>query len=144
MAFPYPYTGPISPLNNLPIEPQNYSPNFYFITAIQNGITTIVTMSKTTELVIGQEVRLVIPSSYGASPLDQQTGFVISIPNPNQVELSINSVFANSFNPSGYQTTKPQIIPVGDVNTGVINSSGRVNNGTFIPGSFINISPNEA
>ncbi len=35
----------------------------------------------------------------------------------------------------------PQIVAVGDINTGQINSSGRTNNKTYIPGSFINISP---
>jgi hypothetical protein len=30
---------------------------------------------------------------------------------------------------------------VGNINTGSINSSARSNTGTFIPGSFIDISP---
>jgi len=38
-------------------------------------------------------------------------------------------------------TTEPQIIAIGDNNSGSINSNGRTNLGTTIPGAFRNISP---
>jgi len=56
------------------------------------------------------------------------------------VILDINSIGIDPFINAGLPT-KPQIVPVGDNNSGVINSNGRNHNGTFIPGSFINISP---
>jgi len=38
-------------------------------------------------------------------------------------------------------TNVPQITSIGDFNSGLINSDGRSDLGTFVPGSFINISP---
>jgi len=141
MAFPYPYIGPIALFNNLPIEPQYYSPNFYFISNIALGQVTTVTVTKSTEFVIGQLCRLIVPPTYGCRQLNNVTGYVLSLIDPTTIVLNINS----SQNVDAYiassVSNQPQIIPVGDINTGAINSQGRVNNGTFIPGSFINISP---
>ncbi len=39
------------------------------------------------------------------------------------------------------QPLNSQILAIGNINSGNINASGNVNLGTFIPGSFINISP---
>lgn len=38
-------------------------------------------------------------------------------------------------------TTQPQIVAIGDVNNGIISSTGQINSSTNIPGAFINISP---
>ena len=137
-----PFPGPIAPQNNPPINPQYYQPRIYYITAISEGPTTIITTSTNHDYVIGQEVRLVIPPSYGAQTLNQQTGYVIAIPAANQVVTTINSLGVNPFNPTpSYGPTQPQIVAIGDVNSGPINATGRSNTGTFIEGSFINISP---
>lgn len=140
MAFPYPYTGPIALYNNLPIEPQNYQPRMFFISAITLGQTTTVTTTEDHDYVVNQECRLIIPATNGCRQLNEKTGFVISIPAPDQVVLNINS----SMNVDPFVTsiakTQPQILAIGDVNTGQINS-GRTNNLTYVPGSFINISP---
>lgn len=40
----------------------------------------------------------------------------------------------------GFPQILPQILPVGDTNTGIISSTGRIIPTTHIPGSFINIS----
>lgn len=139
MAFPYPYTGPIAPLNNLPIHPEYYRPRFFFISAVSLGQTTTVTTSTNHDYVIGQECRLIIPPTNGCRQLNEVKGFVISIPGSNQVVLNIDS----SQNVDAFQTssatTQPQILAIGDINSGAINK-GRTNNGTYIPGSFINIS----
>lgn len=135
-------TYPIPAYQNLPIEPQNYAPNFFFISNIALGVTTTITSLENMNFVVGQLVRLVIPPKWGAFQLNGQTGYVTSIPNASQVTLSIFSNGVDAFNPNSTSTTKPQIIPVGDVNMGAINPNGRYNTGTFIPGSFINISPN--
>jgi hypothetical protein len=142
MAFPYPYAGPIALLNNLPIEPQYYSPNFNFISNIALGQVTTVTTTVNTEFVIGQLCRLIIPPTYGCRQLNNVTGYVLSLPTPTTIVLDINSSQnVDAFTASSV-SNQPQILPVGDVNTGAINAQGRVNNGTFIPGSFINVSPN--
>lgn len=140
--------GPIAPENNPPVEPQFYSPAKFIITALTLGRTTTVTMATTAfgvtnDFSIGQQVRFIIPPTYGTRQLNEQQGIVISIPTSNQVEVDIDSSI--NYDPfiasPTYGPTPPQILPIGDVNTGVINSSGRSSNGTYIPGSFINISP---
>jgi hypothetical protein len=142
MAFPYPYIGPYSPYNNLPIEPQYYQPSRFVISTLTLGITTLVTTSINHNYVIGQEVRLLIPSAYGSYQLNEKTGFVIQIPASNQVVVNIDSINSNAFNASpSYGPTPPQIVAIGDVNTGQTNT-GRTGNTTYVPGSFINISPN--
>jgi hypothetical protein len=131
---------------NPPIQPQYYVPDAFTIVGISLGVTTTVTMSPTfyganNNYVIGQLVRLLIPPFYGSSQLNNQLGYVIAIPGMNQVTLDINSLNANAFIPMpAYGPTLPQIVAVGDVNTGAINL-GRTNNITYIPGSFRNISP---
>jgi len=140
MAFPYPYVGPIALYNNLPIHTEYYTPQFFFISGITLGQTTLVTTTVNHDYVIGQECRLIIPPSNGCRQLNEVKGFVISIPQADQVLLTIDS----SRNVDPFQTssatTQPQILAIGDVNTGAINS-GRTNNITYIPGSFRNISP---
>ena len=134
--------GPIAPENNPPINPQYYQPRSYNISAIALGATTLVTTTVNHDYVVGQLTRLLIPQIYGSFQLNEQESIVIAIPAANQVLLNLYSSHADLFvsNPTS-NTTQPQIVAVGDVNSGPINAQGRVNNGTFIPGSFIDISP---
>jgi|SRR5208337_2016853 len=141
--FPPLITGPIPPYNNPPIEPQFFKPSQFTISNISLGNTTIVTTTTNMNYVIGQLVRLVIPSLFGCSGLNEQTGYVISIPSANQVEINISSVNISPF--VAFSTpasvTPPQIVAIGDVNSGLISSTGRSLPTTTIPGSFQNISP---
>lgn len=132
--------GPVPPYNNPPIEPQFFQPSVFFISAITLGQTTTVTTTVNNNYVIGQECRLIIPNGYGSRGLNEQTGFVISIPAANQVVLNINSIGIDPFINAGLPT-QAQIVAVGDVNSGIISSTGRVLLTTNIPGAFINISP---
>jgi hypothetical protein len=140
MAFPYPYVGPIALYNNLPIEPQFYQPSQFFISAIALGPTTTITTTVNHNYVVGQEVRLLIPGSFGSYQLNEQTGFILSIPAPNQFVLNINTTMNVDAFISSSATTQAQCVAMGDVNTGQTNT-GRTNNLTYVPGSFINISP---
>ncbi len=126
---------------NVPIQPQFYQPRFWFISNITKGRTTIVTTTANQDFVVGQLVRFIIPSSFGIRQLNEQEGYVISVISLTQVEVDIDSSFMDLFTSSS-ATTQPQIIPIGDIGNGQINNNGRKNYGTFIPGSFINISPN--
>ena len=140
MAFPYPYVGPIALYNNLPIESQFYQPSRFVISAIALGTTTTITTSVDHNYVVGQEVRLLIPSSFGSYQLNERTGFILSIPFSTQFELDINTtVNVDAFILSS-ATTVAQCLALGDVNSGQTNT-GRTGNQTYIPGSFINISP---
>jgi hypothetical protein len=125
---------------NVPINANFYIPNQFFISDISQGIQTIVTTTVNHNYVIGQLVRLIIPKENGIRGLNETESYVIDIPSLNQVTLAISSIGMDPFITST-QPTQPQILAIGNVNSGNINSSGRVNTGTFIPGSFINISP---
>lgn len=131
--------GPIPPYSNVPINPQWYSPRTLVISGMTLGQTTTVTTINNVEFKIGQQIRLLIPPQFGCVQLNNKTGYVLSIPTPNQVVVSIDSsVRVNQF-VSGSGTVQPQIIPIGDIN------SGNINTGTTqlsVPGSFINISLN--
>lgn len=133
-------TGPIPPYSNVPIQPQNFKPSRFVITAITLGQTTTITTSDNTNYVTGQLVRLVIPESFGSYQLNEQTGYVLSIPATNQVVLNINSTNANPFVSSTNRFSQAQIMAVGDINNGPINIQGRQGN-ISVPGSFQNISP---
>lgn len=140
MAFPYPYIGPIALFNNLPIEAQFYQPSRFVISAISLGTTTTITTTEDNNYVVGQEVRLIIPPSFGSYQLNERTGFIISIPASNQFVLNINSSMNVDAFISSSATTQAQCVAMGDVNSGQTNT-GRTNNLTYVPGSFINISP---
>lgn len=138
-----PFPGPVAPESNPPINPDYFQPRVFYISAISLGETTTVTTSVDHDYVVGQFVRLLIPPTYGAQQLHQREGYVISIPADDQVVLNIVSKGGNAFVPSPiYGPTPPQIIATGDINSGQISSSGNVQIKTYIPGSFINISPN--
>jgi len=134
--------GPIAPQNNPPINPQYYKPGDFNISSIVNGMTTLVTTTVNHNYVVGQLVRLIIPEIYGGQQFNEQTANVISVPASNQILIALDSSFFNLFiaHPSS-GTTQPQVVAVGDLNTGTINSSGRSSTGTYIPGAFIDISP---
>lgn len=129
--------------------PQYFRPSRFVISGITLGQTTTVTMLPTTinhvtvnaNYVIGQLVRLLITEPYGSFQLNEDTGYVLSIPSLNQIVVAIDSsqnvgefVAANTRNP-------PQIVAVGDVNTGYQSHTGPCIPFVGIPGSFINISP---
>ena len=85
-------------------------------------------------------MRLVIPLLSGCRELNQQVGYVMSIPAANQVVLNLNSSKVSAFTITT-NSQQPQILPVGDINNGIISSTGRSIPTTNIPGSFINVSP---
>lgn len=131
---------PISAYQNVPIAPQFFQPSRFVISAITRGITTTVTTTVDQNYVVGQLIRFIIPPSFGIRQLNEQQGYVISIPAVNQVVVDIDSRFMDPFIASS-ATTKAQILAIGDTGNGTVNATGRRSTGTTIPGSFINISP---
>lgn len=136
-------TYPTPAYQNTVPEPEFYQPSRYVIEDIDLGVETTITTTEDHNYVIGQECRLLIPASFGSYQLNEVKGYVLSIPQSDQVVLSIDS----SRNVDAYiaaSVTYPsvaQIIAVGDYNSGQQNTQGRTNQLTYIPGSFINISP---
>ena len=131
---------PIPPYQNVPIRPEFYAPRKYEIANIVLGEQTIVMTTIDNDYVVGQQVRLIVPSSFGTRQLNERSGYVLEIISPNEVLLDIVSSQMDAFINST-ATTRPQILAIGDINSGPINTNGRNNNFTYIPGSFKNISP---
>lgn len=133
-------TGPIPAYQNLPIESQNYNPSRFTINSITLGQTTIVQATENMNYVVGQLTRLIIPPSFGCRQLNEAQSYVVSLPSVDSVELDLDSSVGVSPYIASTARTPAQILPVGDVNTGLISSTGRVQSSTTIPGSFINVS----
>lgn len=131
---------PIPAYQNYPINADFYQPSRFVISAIALGKTTTVTTTTDMNYVVGQLVRLIIPIDGGCRQLNESQGYVISIPASNQVTLDIYSAGGDSFTtPTGNQ--QAQILAIGDIGNGQINSNGRTDQVVYVPGSFINISP---
>jgi hypothetical protein len=133
-------TAPIPPYQNVPIAPQYYIPSRFVISDVILGNTTIVTATKHMNYVIGQQVRLIIPPKNGCRQLNEKTGYVISIPSDDSVEVDIYSAGGDVYRTTA-SPNQPQILAIGDINNGyhVKHSPNYIR--PIIPGSFINISP---
>lgn len=138
--YPPLITGPVPPYANVPIHPEYFKPRKYFISTMSLGTTTTVTTTAAHDYVIGQLCRLIIPTVNGPYQLNEKTGYVISIPSSTQVVLDLNSQKLDAFVTTTLPT-QPQILAIGDINSGNINASGNLATSTVIPGSYQNISP---
>lgn len=148
------------------LYPFLYAPGVSFIEAITTGTTTTVTTTAQNNFVVGQEIAFRIPPLWGTIQLNSlpndlrpgapRYGYVVSITNSTTFVCSINSTNYTAFNTN--QTvasvpglTFPQVLAVGDVNTGgvqisagsnlypspVVNGTSTIN-GPAIQGAFAN------
>ena len=126
------------------LYPWLYLPGVNFISALSLGSTTTVTTTSNHNFVVGQEIAFRIPSVYGTTGLNSLPnslvpgspvyGFVTSVTSNTQFVCNINSSSFGAFNTNqpvasvpGLQF--PQVVAVGDVNTGGVVYSG----GLFYP-----------
>jgi hypothetical protein len=148
------------------LYPFLYAPGVAFVEAITTGTTTTIVTTTPNNFVVGQEVAFRIPSLWGTVQLNSLPntlipgspiyGFVISVTNSTTFVVNINSTGYTAFNTNqtiisvpGLQF--PQVLAVGDVNTGgvqissgsplypspVINGISTIN-GPAIQGAFVN------
>jgi hypothetical protein len=137
MSFP---PGPKAAYQNVPIMAQYYQPSRFVISAITLGSVTTITTTQNVNYLVGQQVRLIIPPTFGCRQLNEQQALVIDVPELNQVVININSKTYDPYIASS-ATTQAQIMAIGDVNSGQINAQGPNFQSLDIPASFINISP---
>jgi hypothetical protein len=115
------------------LYPYLYFPGVSVISAITTGTTTTIDTTTAHNLVVGQEVAFRIPADYSTVELNSLPnsttpgspvyGYVVSVTDYNTVVVSINSTnytaFTNNVEVSDLSGTSfPQMIAVGDVNTG--------------------------
>ena len=151
------------------LYPFLYAPGVSFISAISTGTTTTITTTAPHNLVVGSQVAFAIPSEWGTTQLDSYIpgsstipgspiyGYVISVGSSTQVTVNINSTGFTAYTTAvsvaaiKAGVSFPQMIAVGDVNTGgvqissgsvlypppVVNSVNTIN-GPAIQGAFVN------
>lgn len=148
------------------LNPYLYAPGVAFVGAITTGATTTVVTTTAHNFVVGQEIAFRIPAPWGTTQLNSLPnstipgspvyGYVVSVTNATTFVCSINSTGFTAFNTNqpfanyvGEQF--PQVLAVGDVNTGgvqissgsqlypppVINGANTIN-GPAIQGAFVN------
>lgn len=141
MTSPY-FTGPIAPYRNVPVEPEYFQPSVFAISSIGRGTTTVITTDTDNNYVVGQLVRFTMPAAFGIRQINEQLAYVIQVTSLTQFVVDLDSSQFDPFIPSpAYYTTLPQVMAVGDINSGVISQNGRAISLTTIPGGFQNISP---
>lgn len=145
-------------------NPFLYAPGVSFISSITLGATTTVVTTGPNNFVVGQEVAFRIPPVWGSIQLNSLPnvnlpgspiyGYVTSVTtSTNTVVVNINSAAFSAFNSNpAYAAglTPPQILAVGDVNSGgwpytgsqlypspIINGANTIN-GPAVMGAFVN------
>lgn len=130
------------------LYPALYAPGTSYISAIGTGTTTLITTTSAHNLQLGQEVAFRIPTVWGTSQLNSLPnattpgspiyGFVTAVNSSTQVTVNINSSAYTAFNVSQPFASFPgeffpQIVAVGDVNTGGVQYSG----GAYYPSPLV-------
>lgn len=147
------------------LYPFLYAPGVAYISAISTGATTTITTTAPHNFVVGQEVAFRIESAWGTVELNSLPdalipgspiyGFVQSVTSSTQFVVNINSTGYTAFTTnvpvnSLAGVAAPQVIAVGDVNSGgvaysggalypspVVNGASTIN-GPAISGAFVN------
>ena len=121
------------------LNPYLYLPGVNFVSAISTGTTTTITTTTNHNYVVGQQIAFRIPSVYGTSQLNSLPnnlipgspiyGYVTSVTSNTVFVCNINSTGFTAFNSNqtfasvpGLQL--PQVVAVGDVNSGGTAYSG--------------------
>lgn len=115
-------------------------------TAVITNATQAANAVLTANNTFGPGQLLTIQNVQGMTQLNGFNRIIVSR-TATTITLNLNSSGFSAYTSGGVailQTpniSQPQILAIGDINQGIQNSTGRRNTGTFIPGSFINISP---
>lgn len=122
------------------LYPDLYVPFSCPIAGITVGDPTVFTTSVNHNFVVGGQVRVIIPSGWGTTQINDQTGYVTAV-TATTVTVDIDSTGATAFAYPSSATaalgiTYPQIIPVGDANTGYQASGNNPPSPITIPGAF--------
>lgn len=120
------------------LYPYLYFPGASVISAITLGATTTIDTTDAHNFVVGQEVAFRIPKVWGTVGLNSLPnsvipgspiyGYVVAVTDYNTVVVNINSTLFDAFVPNqpfaSYRGEQfPQIVAVGDVNTGGVQIS---------------------
>ena len=121
------------------LYPWLYSPGVAYIEAITTGTTTTIVTTAPHNYVVGQEIAFRIPQAWGTTQLNSLPdvlipgspiyGYVTSVTNSTTFVCNINSTGYTAFNTNltvaqMVGQSFPQVVAVGDVNSGGVAYSG--------------------
>lgn len=122
-----------------------YIPTIVDIAAVSQTNPALVTTTINHTFVIGQQVQFFIPQQWGMRQLNVLKGYVLTIPNPNQFTVNIDTLVFDAFvtpTPPPLIVIDPaQVAGIGDQNTGTSSPGGIPANPNTIPGAFLNNPP---
>lgn len=118
------------------------SPYTATITNITQALSAVVTANNS--FFVGNPIQF--SEVEGMTEINTLVG-IITARSLTQFTVNINSLTFSAYSAGGIATlynvpqNQAQIMAIGDINSGVINTNGRTNQQVNIPGSFVDISP---
>lgn len=120
-----------------------YIPWVCNITAITNANPMVVTTAINHGFVVGNQVQFMIPKQWGIQQLNNQTGYISDFTSNTITVLLDSSLFDTFITPVvslPVVIDQPQVIPIGDSNTGYLTIAG-ISPMLQIPGTYRNTYP---
>ncbi len=115
-------------------------------TATITNITQFITPTVTATNAFLRGNSIVFSGVGGMTQINGLVGSIVTV-SPTSFTINIDTTGFSAYGSGGVATlfnvpqTQAQILAIGDINSGITSSTGRVQPTTNIPGSFINISP---
>jgi len=104
----------------VPFNPRYYPPNRY-ITSISRAASAVITLSVQHNFTVGQEVRIICPSAFGMTQINNLLGVITAVGTAAQNTITVN-IDSSGFNAFAFPTsavaaagvTFAQVVPVGE------------------------------
>lgn len=133
-------SNPLTPGNTGDYLVGRFYPYKCNISAISQGMTTTVTTDVDHMFSVGNQVGFRIPKQWGIPQLNGMTGYISSILSTTEVVVNVNTIGFDPFvtpTPGPYVVIDyPEILPIGDSNTGYSSPGGVPPQTQFVPGAF--------
>lgn len=137
-----------SPLNRFNLGLFNsgtYTPALHNINAISQSNPCLVETVDDHDYVINQEVQFFIPPQWGMRQLNQLKGYILTIPNPDEFTVNIDTSQFDAFvipTPAAFVVIDDAVVVgIGDANYGQSSPGGVVPLPQTIPGAYENHPP---
>lgn len=122
-----------------------YTPFVCDIEDITQEMFPVITTTEDHGFVVGNQVQFFIPPEWGMRQLNGLKGYVITVPQSDQISVNINTTNFDAFevpSPAQYVVIDPaQVAGIGDINTGTSSPGGIPANPNTVPGAFQNQYP---
>jgi len=124
-------TSPTPLFQNFPVDSDFYSPSFFNIASLTLGKTTTIETAAPNPYVLGQIVRVQIPSRFGTIEINLKEGVIIQINSNTEFIINLDSSQFTPFIASPYTAT---ITNITQSFPALITASN-----SFYPGDFVEI-----